>query len=668
VSSRASFAGYVGVGLAGVVAYQFLTGIAAVVVYGLVGLWGIAGTVVGARRFSGRAAAARYAIVAGLTLLVAGDMEWFVEDLVGRDIPIPGASDVLYLTAYPILAAGLFFLSRRRSRANLLDAITVTLSVATVLWSPLFASFEASGGAPLAERLTLGAYPAWDLLLLLLAARLAFGRSLSSAWRVILVSGLLLLLVGDLMWAASAETYVLGDVVDTVWLVSYVLLGASGVHRSAAAGDRRELGAELYARRRFLVLAVPVVLLPAALVAETLIGHSLTLVDAALTAALLLVLLARAGGVVRALDVNQRRFRRLFADAPAGMAILARDGRITAVNGAICAIARSSEEALVGRHFLEFIRNPDQPTSIHRFREALERGVQPEPAERMLRVPDGSEVTTLLSFSLLGSELVVHVQDVTESRRLQRELAERNELLERADRLKDDLIAVVSHDLRTPLTSIMGYLELALDDASGPPLSEERRDYLGVARRNCERLHRLVEDLLFVSRARSGRAGLECETLDVGRIVRDAVENALPTASAAGIALHSDCDRDLAADVDAHRVAEAVENLLSNALKFTPRGGRVDVRASGDDEVVTLRVVDTGVGVAEEDLEHLFDRFFRASAAEAVPGTGLGLSIVKAIVDAHEGSVSVESVRGEGTTFTIELPRSVAVRAAAAVA
>ncbi|MES1248487.1 MAG: ATP-binding protein, partial [Actinomycetota bacterium] len=105
-----------------------------------------------------------------------------------------------------------------------------------------------------------------------------------------------------------------------------------------------------------------------------------------------------------------------------------------------------------------------------------------------------------------------------------------------------------------------------------------------------------------------------------------------------------------------HRIAEALENLLSNAIKFTPRGGRVDVWAGCEDGSLVLRVSDTGVGIAQDDCRHLFDRFFRASGAEGVPGAGLGLSIVKAIVDAHDGAVRVTSEVGSGTTFDVRLP------------
>jgi signal transduction histidine kinase len=203
----------------------------------------------------------------------------------------------------------------------------------------------------------------------------------------------------------------------------------------------------------------------------------------------------------------------------------------------------------------------------------------------------------------------------------------------------------------------MGYLELALADDTDP---ESARDFLEVVKRNTSRLHRLVEDLLFVSRVQSGREALDIAPIDVGSLVEDTVASARPMAEAAEVVLEPIV---LAHDIvlaDAHRLAEVLENLLSNAVKFTPPGGRVDVwlgRVAGS---VALRVSDTGVGIAEEDCRHLFDRFYRAPGSEGVPGAGLGLSIVKAIVDAHGGSVSVQSELGAGTTFDVRLPVEVA--------
>jgi PAS domain S-box-containing protein len=353
--------------------------------------------------------------------------------------------------------------------------------------------------------------------------------------------------------------------------------------------------------------------------------------------------------------MSERRFRRLFADAPAGMLLINRNRLIVDANDALCSIARAELSEIVGRDFIEFVPRHFRDQFREHLADVFRTG-RHQAVERPLRRVDGSIYWANLSATLLEEEdlVVVHVQDVTEARRMREQLAERNAQLEQADRLKDELISVVSHDLRTPLTSIMGYLELAAEEDD----PDDRSEYLAVAQRNATRLHRLVDDLLFVSRVESGRAGLELEEHDVCRLVRDAVENALPVASSREITLSSSCDPDGAAFVDAHRISEAVENLISNALKFTPPRGRVDVRVVVAEEAIAIRVSDTGIGVKEEDIAHLFDRFFRTQNAETVPGAGLGLSIVKAIADAHGGTIEVESRPNAGTTFELRVPRT----------
>ncbi|HZR95125.1 MAG TPA: PAS domain-containing sensor histidine kinase [Gaiellaceae bacterium] len=653
------FAILLGWGLAAVVAYHFVpTGAANTALWAAIGAYGVAGLAFAARRRPAGDAHPFVLMSVGLGLLVAGDVEFSIEALLGHQLKTPSASDVLYLVAYPILAAGVVRLHRHGGRSTAFDAVIVTVAVATAVWSPLFASFQASAGHRLAERLTLGAYPMWDLLILFLVARFALARGARAPWRLLLTAGVVTLLVGDTLWAASATTYSLGDWMDDTWLVSYVLIGSAGFHPSAWRADGRVDG-NGFAPRRFVGLAIPVALMPAVQVAALAAGHSPGVVDAVLTSGLLLLLLVRLGSVVARLHGSEAQFRRIFADAPAGMAIIAPDGRIASANAALASIAKAEEDSLVGRSVGDFVFLEDREVFEASFADAL-AGRPRRKAPRRLRAADGSEVFAEINTSRLdvgaAKHVVAHIQDVTVSRHLQHELAERNAQLEQADRLKDELISVVSHDLRTPLTSIMGYLELAVDEADDA-LPDACRDYLAVARRNAERLHRLVEDLLFVSRVQSGRGALDLEPLDVGRLVRDAVENALPAASSASIVLSSRCDSDVEAVVDGHRVTEAVENLLSNALKFTPQGGRVDVRVVAEPDAVVIRVADTGVGVPPEDVEHLFDRFFRASGTDGVPGAGLGLSIVKAIVDAHGGSVGVASEPGEGTTFELRLPR-----------
>jgi signal transduction histidine kinase len=242
--------------------------------------------------------------------------------------------------------------------------------------------------------------------------------------------------------------------------------------------------------------------------------------------------------------------------------------------------------------------------------------------------------------------------------RLVRSIGSRNERLRELDRLKDDFVASVSHELRTPLTSIRGYLELLRDGEAGR-LTEGQGVFVEILERNANRLMRLVGDLLFVAQIEAGEVALERAPTEVEELVREAADAARPAAVHEGIELDLDFDAGIGElYADRARLGQVLDNLISNALKFTERGGHVGVRTFRRDDALVVEVSDTGMGMTKEDVGQLFQRFFRTASAteQAIQGTGLGLAIVKAIVEAHGGVISVVSVLGRGTTFRVELP------------
>ncbi|HET6394894.1 MAG TPA: ATP-binding protein [Blastococcus sp.] len=241
------------------------------------------------------------------------------------------------------------------------------------------------------------------------------------------------------------------------------------------------------------------------------------------------------------------------------------------------------------------------------------------------------------------------------------------------ERMKDQFVSLISHELRTPLTSILGYLELVLEDDQ--PLTDEQRAYLSTVERNADRLLRLVGDLLFTAQVDAGRFSLHPLDVDLAGVVRAAEETARVTAATAGVEVVVEVPEDgLVVPGDAVRLGQACDNLVSNAVKFTPAGGRVtlslrsawsmpdgttsDAPRPGAVPVAQLAVSDTGIGIPTGEQGKMFTRFFRASTARrnAVPGVGLGLAITKAITTAHGGTLDVVSAEGEGTTFTLTLP------------
>ncbi len=229
--------------------------------------------------------------------------------------------------------------------------------------------------------------------------------------------------------------------------------------------------------------------------------------------------------------------------------------------------------------------------------------------------------------------------------------------LMRAIRTRDAFLASVSHELRTPLASVIGYLELLVDHED---LSAGAARQVEAIQRNAGRLRGLVSDLLDSAQHRAGPVLLSRTPIDLSELVNEALLAALPSARQAGVSLDGTIENSLRADVDPGRVRQVVDNLVSNAVKYTDTGGTVAVRLRLAAGAGVIEVSDTGIGMDESDLEELFTPFFRTEAARErhTPGVGLGLGICEAIVVAHGGGIEVASVVDGGTTFTVTLPLS----------
>ena len=226
-----------------------------------------------------------------------------------------------------------------------------------------------------------------------------------------------------------------------------------------------------------------------------------------------------------------------------------------------------------------------------------------------------------------------------------------------ARRVKDAFIDTVSSELFEPLTSMRGFLDLVLAGEGGTLTAEQRR-FVTVTLQNNERLLRLVEDLLLVAQLEAGALQLELSDVDVVELAAEAVEMARPAAEAAGLTLEFITHGAPIVTGDRTRLATLLDNLISNAIKFTPAGGRVGVAVDAAQNRVDLLVRDTGTGMTPEEVDQLFTRYYRTARADRarVLGRGLGIATSKAIAEAHNGSISVKSVVGKGTTFRVQLP------------
>jgi two-component system phosphate regulon sensor histidine kinase PhoR len=344
-------------------------------------------------------------------------------------------------------------------------------------------------------------------------------------------------------------------------------------------------------------------------------------------------------------SASQERSRLIAALNSSIDAVMAVDaeGRIIFANEAAEQLFSGSQQGLLGSPFGWIMSDEQVAEALRASREngSRETRLVDRPNHRHLQViiapiVGGGEWTTLV---------VSH--DLTDVRR--------------AEQVRRDFVANVSHELRTPLASIKSVIETlqsgALDDAAAS------QDFLSRADAEVDRLVQIVEELLELSRVESGRVPLARQPVKMGEVLAVAVERLRPQAEKEGLTLTLEVSPDLPFVIgDAERLERATINLLHNAIKFTPGGGSIRVSAHREDGAVTVNVNDTGVGIAPEDLPRIFERFYKAdrartrAAARPGGGTGLGLAVVKHTVEAHGGTVSVQSEPGRGSTFSFSIP------------
>lgn len=383
-------------------------------------------------------------------------------------------------------------------------------------------------------------------------------------------------------------------------------------------------------------------------------------------------------------------FRVLFESVPGAYLVLDPDLRIVAATDAYLAGTRTVREEIVGRKLFEVfpdIANDKDATGTRNLRASLDTVLRTHEPHTMailkydIRRSESEggvfeqRFWNPVNTPVITGERVAYIihalEDVTDFVRLQQLEGENeqttNQLssLRQADRAKDEFIAIISHELRTPMTSILGWTRML---ALGGLDEMTQREALDAVERSTLAQAKLIEDLLDESRIASGKLRLDLRTLDLRMVVANAVSMARPAAEAKGITLSADCGDD-SYDVvgDPARLQQAIGNLLGNAIKFTAEGGRVSVRLEREGSAGRIEVADTGRGIAPTLLPHVFERFRQGDSqtAERQSGLGLGLSITRHIVEMHGGSVGASSAgEGRGATFTIDLPLHGTVAAA----
>jgi len=328
---------------------------------------------------------------------------------------------------------------------------------------------------------------------------------------------------------------------------------------------------------------------------------------------------------------------------------LDKSGTFLEVNPACHDILAYDSEDLVGRHLIELVPQEERKKALD-FMDNLRSGVNLRPLEIILIRNDDKAIDALWSahWSEVEETFFCVLHDITDRRQ--------------AERMKQEVVAMVTHDLRTPLTTIQNFLEFLQDGFYGT-VNDRGAKYLFLAQRNGERMLSLINDLLDIEKIKSGMMELERGPVSLADSLNLCRELQTSYADQMGVKLDIRSTV-LTADADEDRLARVLSNLVSNAIKFSPRGGVVTVWAEREDDMVEITVQDQGPGVPANMLESVFDRFqqVRDQSAKTKGGSGLGLAICKAIVELHGGKIWLRSEEGKGSAFTFSLPLKQGVR------
>ena len=398
-------------------------------------------------------------------------------------------------------------------------------------------------------------------------------------------------------------------------------------------------------------------------------------------------------------------FRTLFESIPGLYLVLTPDLLIVAASDAYLHATMTKREEITGRHLFEvFPDDPGDPTAtgVANLRASLDRvlrsgapdtmAVQKYDIRRPAEEGGGFEErywspvnSPVFDASRRITHIIHRVEDVTEYVRLQQqntergrmteelrergermeaeilrrgaELQQKNRELEEAGRAKDQFLSSMSHELRSPLHTMIGFSELLAEETQGP-LNEKQKRFLAYMQRDSLHLLALINDILDISRIEADKLELKKEPVGVKEAVAEAVGSIESRCLGKSIALEAEAVEDAVVDADRVRLKQILYNLLSNAVKFTPAGGRVTVAAARRGDMVEISVEDTGIGIPPEEQKRVFDRFYQVqkTGASAAEGTGLGLAITRRLVEQHGGEIRLRSEPGVGSRFAFTIP------------
>jgi PAS domain S-box-containing protein len=323
-----------------------------------------------------------------------------------------------------------------------------------------------------------------------------------------------------------------------------------------------------------------------------------------------------------------------------------------------------SRDELIGKNDFDFFPADQAEQFISADRETLRKGQLVDiPEENIQTKAKGARVLHTRKIPVLDASgepsfLLGISEDITEAKKVQEALRQAQEEAEKASRAKSQFLANMSHELRTPLNAILGFSALLRDDATGRLDEATRLRFLNQIHSSGQHLLELINDVLDLSKVEAGQMDLLLQPVELGQLIDEVRATVEPLARTKSVALNIVLAPELRLVADPAKVRQMLLNLVSNAIKFTPSGGRIDIRRRRLEALIEISVTDTGIGIAEEDLGRLFTEFQQLDAGrgQRQEGTGLGLALTKRFAELHGGRVSVESKLGKGSTFTLHLP------------
>ncbi|MEW6324421.1 MAG: ATP-binding protein [Nitrospirota bacterium] len=359
----------------------------------------------------------------------------------------------------------------------------------------------------------------------------------------------------------------------------------------------------------------------------------------------------RSRAAIGEISAERARLQAVLSSMVEGVLVLDRQERILLMNDALLQMLAGAGGSAIGRPFIEVFRHHPLNEFVKLVMERGEGRSQEvtllTPGERTFLIqasmarPEPAEGPAMRERSV-AAIFVFH--DVTELKRL--------------ERVRKDFVANVSHELKTPLTSIKGYVEALLDGAKDDP--GRCAQFLGVIQKHTENLNAILSDLLQLSTIESGVYQWRRDPVEVADLLERAARVLRPVAERRRQTLTvRPCEASLRVIGDRQRLTDALVNLLDNAVKYTPDGGAVTLEAQAADDAVQIAVADTGIGIPPKELSRIFERFYRVDRARSREpgGTGLGLAIVKHVIEAHGGQIAVQSEVGKGSRFSMILPK-----------